>query len=64
VVLCVTQLAGGIAGPAIGGVLADRFGLQAPLMLAVVLAIAAVALSTGLREPQRRTAACVRPQKA
>jgi ACS family hexuronate transporter-like MFS transporter len=52
-VLCIAQLAGGIAGPAIGGVLADRFGLQAPLILAVVLAIAAVALSTGLREPER-----------
>jgi cyanate permease len=42
-VLGVAELAGGVAGPALAGVMADIFGLQAPLwMMAAVCAPACV----------------------
>ena len=49
-VLCIAQLAGGIVGPSLGGVLADRLGLQAPLLLAAGLALCGTMLSFSLRE--------------
>jgi len=52
-VLCVSQLVGGVAGPVLGGALADRLGQQAPFILAAILAIGAAVLALGLRESGR-----------
>lgn len=55
-VMCIAQLAGGVLGPAIGGLAADRIAPSAPLFLAGLLAVAAALLSLLLREPQRGAA--------
>jgi predicted MFS family arabinose efflux permease len=52
-VLCISQILGGVAGPAVGGVLADRISPAAPLVLAAFLAVGAVLFSLLLRNPQR-----------
>ena len=55
---CIAQaasLAGGLIGPAVGGVLADRAGLRAPFMLTGVAALAA-ALYGFVRLPETRVA--------
>ncbi len=49
-VLCVSQLLGGMVGPALGGRLADQFGLMAPMILAAGLAALAGLIAIGLRE--------------
>jgi predicted MFS family arabinose efflux permease len=41
---------GGVVSPALAGMAADRFGLQAPLWIMFALPIAAALLSFGLRE--------------
>ncbi len=50
------EVLGGFFGPQVAGVLADRFGLGAPLVLMGVLALISVALAAGLIEthPRRR----------
>lgn len=56
-VLCVSQVCGGLCGPLLGGRLADAFGLLAPMLLAAAFAAAAGLLAFGLREthaPQER----------
>lgn len=52
-VMCVSQLVGGVAGPAVGGVLADRIAPSAPLVLAAGLAVLAALLSFAIRNPER-----------
>lgn len=54
VVLCGSQLLGGLVGPAIGGVLADRYGLSAPMLLAAGLAVLGGFLALGIRETRHR----------
>jgi MFS family permease len=46
----VGEVIGGTFGPVVAGNLADRFGLQAPMYMAIVCAVAATLLATGLRE--------------
>lgn len=49
-IIATSQIAGGVLGPLAGGALADRFGLQAPLWVACVLAAAAAGASLWLIE--------------
>lgn len=54
-VLCVGQILGGLAGPAVGGLLADRFTLDAPLLLAGFLAIVGALAALLLRGGKHST---------
>lgn len=49
-VIATAQIAGGVAGPSVGGFLADRFGLQAPLFLAAALVVLGGMVAMLLRE--------------
>jgi MFS transporter, ACS family, hexuronate transporter len=53
------EILGGVLGPSLAGVAADRFGLAAPLWIMAGLAIVGGFLSMGLREtaPRKRTRA-------
>jgi MFS family permease len=55
----IAEVLGGFFGPPLAGVLADRFGLGAPLALMAVLALTATFLAMGLIEthPRRRAKA-------
>jgi len=53
-VLCISQILGGVAGPVVGGMLADRISPEAPFVLAGCLAVGAVLFSLLLRNPQRQ----------
>ena len=50
-VICISQLLGGVCGPALGGVLADIYGQTIPLAGAMVLAALAAVFAMLLREP-------------
>jgi ACS family hexuronate transporter-like MFS transporter len=54
-VLATGLLVGGFAGPALAGVVADRWGLEASILLDALCAVAVVALSCALLEPATRT---------
>jgi MFS family permease len=54
VIIGAGQVIGGMAGPLVGGALADRFGLQTPLWICAVLAAAASLICAGLRETAPR----------
>ena len=60
--LAVGEIAGGATAPAIGGVLADRYGLPATLWFTVVVATAAVTVALAMREPPRRQASDATPK--
>ncbi len=49
-VIAISQIAGGVCGPLIGGVMADRFGLATPLYASIALALLAAVLATRLNE--------------
>ncbi len=53
-VVAVGELTGGFLGPLAGGSLADRYGLQAPLMLAAALAVLGGFVALALRETNPR----------
>lgn len=53
-VVAVGELTGGFIGPLAGGALADRFGLQAPLLVQGVLALLAGVFAFGLVETNPR----------
>lgn len=54
-VLCAGQILGGLAGPTIGGLLADHFTLDAPLLLAGFLAIVGALAALLLRGGKHST---------
>ena len=54
------EILGGAAGPPIAGVLADRYGVSAPLWMMVVLALIGGAAAFGLRETAPRVLAARR----
>jgi ACS family hexuronate transporter-like MFS transporter len=58
IVVGLGEILGGVFAPAIAGRAADHYGLQAPLAIMVVCAIAGTALALFLREtaPSRRAA--------
>jgi predicted MFS family arabinose efflux permease len=49
-ILAAGSIAGGFIGPALAGVLADRFGMVAPMMLGIGMALAAAFTGLSLRE--------------
>ena len=53
-VLCISQILGGVAGPAAGGLLADHISPAAPLVLAAFLAVGATLFSLLIRNPTRQ----------
>lgn len=50
-VICISQILGGVCGPALGGILADRFGQAVPLEACMALAALAGVFAFFLREP-------------
>jgi MFS family permease len=56
-VVGIGELSGGFLGPLIGGALADRYGLQAPLLMAGVMAILAGFVALALVETNPRVLA-------
>jgi predicted MFS family arabinose efflux permease len=54
VILAVSAIVGGVAGPSVAGWSADRWGLAAPLYLAVVCCAASTVLCTALKESTPR----------
>lgn len=52
-VIGISQLVGGVCGPALGGLLADQFGQAVPLEACMALAALAGAFALFLREPAR-----------
>jgi predicted MFS family arabinose efflux permease len=56
-VMGVGQIAGGFLGPALGGVLADRWGLSVPLWMATGAAVLAGLLALRLTETAPRRSA-------
>jgi predicted MFS family arabinose efflux permease len=53
-VVGIGEITGGFIGPLVGGALADRYGLQAPLMLAAALAFIAGFVAMALKETNPR----------
>lgn len=53
-IIALGVLIGGLAGPSLAGWSADRWGLQAPLLLQVAAAVAAAAVSAALHETAPR----------
>jgi MFS family permease len=62
IVVGLGEILGGVSAPAIAGRAADRYGLQAPLVIMVVCAVVGTVLALFLREtaPSRRAAALSR----
>ena len=53
----ISEIVGGTGGPSLAGVLADRYGLSAPIWLLAVLAVLIVLLALGLPETAPRVLA-------
>ena len=56
-VVGIGELSGGFLGPLIGGALADKYGLQAPLLMAAVMAVLAGFVALALVETNPRVLA-------
>jgi predicted MFS family arabinose efflux permease len=53
-VVAIGELSGGFVGPLVGGALADRYGLEAPLLIAGVLAVLGGFVALALQETNPR----------
>jgi predicted MFS family arabinose efflux permease len=63
-VVGIGEITGGFIGPLLGGSLADKYGLQAPLLLAAALAFVAGFVALALKETNPRVLRAAAPQAA